>query len=160
MRADEEEPAFAAFAGPLQVFGDDPLQGNLVPQAKQQLAGEVLGHGKDLSKQEGGQAAVSGKLEFAERLLEDRLVDAGGFLGGGRKEACRGQVVDLPRHAAGVVVDQALGYRIKELLTAAGLLELEVDVGGGLFLGKRGQVESHRDAVQQRRVQRLPQRLP
>jgi hypothetical protein len=65
-RADELEPAFAAFNGPLKVLSDGPLQGNLVPQAKHQLTREVLGHGKDLSKVgDGGQAAGSGKLEFA-----------------------------------------------------------------------------------------------
>ena len=59
-----------------------------------------------------------------------------------------------------VVVDQVLGRRVEELFRAAGLLELEVDVGGGLLLGERSQMEAHGDAVQQGGVQRLPQGLP
>ena len=52
-RADEQEPAFAAFAGPLQVLRDGPFQGDVVPQAEQQVAREVFGHGKVLSEGEG-----------------------------------------------------------------------------------------------------------
>src|SRR5208283_1563272 len=43
-RADEREPSFTSLAGPVQVLGDDTLQGNLVSKTKQQLAREVLGH--------------------------------------------------------------------------------------------------------------------
>ena len=100
--------------------------------------------------------AASGELELAERLLENGFTDAGDVLGGGCQETRRSQVVDLPRHAAGVVVNQALGRRIEELLRAAGLLQLEVDVGGGLLLGERSQVEAYGDAVEEIGVQRLP----
>ena len=57
-------------------------------------------------------------------------------------------------------MDQALGRRVKELLRAARLFHLEVDVGGSLLLGERGQVESHGDAVQEIGVQGLTQGLP
>ena len=44
-RADEAEASFTAFAGPVQMVGDDSLQRNLVPQAIQQVAWEVFWHG-------------------------------------------------------------------------------------------------------------------
>ena len=48
-RADEREAPFAAFAGPVEMFGDNPFQGNLVaqtiaredPPAKKSLAQAV-----------------------------------------------------------------------------------------------------------------------
>ena len=57
-------------------------------------------------------------------------------------------------------MDQSLGRRVEEFFRAAGLLQLEVDVGGGLILGEGSEVEPHGDAVQQVGVQRLPQGLP
>ena len=49
-RADEAETSLPAFAVPVQMVGDDTLQGDLVPQAIEQFAGEVLGHEVVLSK--------------------------------------------------------------------------------------------------------------
>ena len=62
-RADEREAPFAAFAGPVQMFGDDPFQGNLVAQTIQQVAREVLGHGIVLSRShEGPWGAALGQV--------------------------------------------------------------------------------------------------
>ena len=39
-RADEREPSFTLLAGPIQMLGDNTLQGNLISETEQELAGE------------------------------------------------------------------------------------------------------------------------
>lgn len=99
------------------------------------------------------------QMEFVERLLQDGFRDAGGVFGGGLKKAGRGEIIDLPWDATAVVVNHSLGGFLEELLRSSGLLELEIDVGGGLFAGEGGQMVSDGDAVEKGRMDGLTQDL-
>jgi hypothetical protein len=78
-------------------------------------------------------------MELGQGLLQQGLVDAGRVSDGGLQQAGGRQIVDLSRHAAGVVVDQVFDGRLEEVLRAANGPQMEVEVGAvcGLESGCR-----------------------
>ena len=57
-------------------------------------------------------------------------------LGCSEKQSVGGELVDEPGGAARVVVDEALGVVVKDVLGGLDGLELEVDVEEGFFIGE------------------------
>ena len=87
-----------------------------------------------------------GQLEFANRLLEQVVIDPQDLAGGGLEQASRGQIVDLAGHAAREVVNGRLHRVVEHLGIASGLAELEVDVAGGLLAGEGSELVADRDS--------------
>lgn len=94
---EQTEPAVASLVRPLELRQEGG-QSDFVADAVEQLAGEVFGHGSLLGR--------SRQLKLVHRLPEDGFVHSVRVRGHGLQQAGRGQIVDLPGHAATVIVDQ------------------------------------------------------
>ena len=56
-------------------------------------------------------------MEFGHGVGEEGLIDFVEVSGGGIEEAGGGDIVDLPWDAAGVIMDEGLGFGLEDLLS-------------------------------------------
>jgi hypothetical protein len=61
----------------------------------------------------------------------------------------RGNIVDRPWNAAGIIVDQGFCIGCHQSVCCAGTFESVVNIGSGLVSGQRFDVVSHIDSVDQ-----------
>lgn len=107
---------------------------------------------------EGREVVGLGELELTRRLLKQFIVDPPDLADGALQQAGRGEIVDLPRHTAGEVVNRCLHAVVKQLGVAAGLAELEVDVAAALITVQRAKLVADRDAIDEVGMLGAPQR--
>ena len=73
--------------------------------------------------------------------MDEVLSDFLDALRGGQKETVGSELVDEPRSAAGVVMDEDLGVVVEEIFGSVDSVELEVDVEDGLFIGEVSEMD-------------------
>ena len=90
-------------------------------------------------------------MDLAQHLLQQFIVDTHHIPGRGLNQTLRGYLVNLPRNAPGVVMDDHLGGVIEDLRAATCLLHLVVDVLPGMVFAEGPQLVANADAIGQSR---------
>lgn len=69
-------------------------------------------------------------------MVDERIGDFFHIFGSGIDEAGSGDVVNDPGDAAGIIMNDGLGFRIEELIGSVSATETMIDVSGGLVFGE------------------------
>lgn len=88
-------------------------------------------------------------MDLARHLLKQLIVDANNIASRRLNQALRGDLVDLPRNAPCVIVDDHLGGGVEYLRASASLLHLVVDVLSRIRLTEGPELVADADAIGQ-----------
>ncbi len=88
-------------------------------------------------------------MDLAQHLLKQFIVNANNIATDCLNQTLGGNLIDLPRNASGVIMDDHLGGTVEYLGASTSLLHLVVDVLSGIFLAEGPKLVSDADAIGQ-----------